>query len=121
MSVQENRASTGKCINVGCLYLRVPVQAANPVVLIIDGDKQYVRFFCSWCAVAKPDTGEYDRPKFSRDHLYPVLKEWFPEMTNLASQVRRSKRCRPGRAAQEAVEFCRAFARREQSSEESRA
>jgi len=40
MRVGKQRAAGGQTINMGRLHLRMTFQAADPVVLIVDGDEQ---------------------------------------------------------------------------------
>lgn len=46
MSVQENCSGSRQSVDIGRFDLRMTIQAADPVVLIIDRNKQNVRLFC---------------------------------------------------------------------------
>ena len=44
MSVGEKNPSSGEPVNVGRPGVRMPTEAANPVVQIIDGDEEDIGF-----------------------------------------------------------------------------
>ena len=44
MSIGEQRPPLGEAVNVRRLDLRMTAQATNPIILIIDGDKEDIRF-----------------------------------------------------------------------------
>ena len=45
MGVRERRAAPGQAIDVRCLCHRMPTEIADPIVLIIDRNKENVRIF----------------------------------------------------------------------------
>ena len=44
MSVREQRASVGQTIDVRRLGVRMAIEAANPVIHVVDGDQQNIRW-----------------------------------------------------------------------------
>lgn len=44
MCIQEYRSSVCQTINMRCLHLRMTAQTTDPVVLVINGNKQNVGF-----------------------------------------------------------------------------
>ena len=45
MPVGKQGAHLGQAVDVGCLGLRVTAEATDPVVQVVDGDKEDVRLF----------------------------------------------------------------------------
>gem|GEM_PF-4779777 len=58
MGVGEEGAGVGECIDIGCVSLRVSVEAADPVILVIDGNHEHVGFGCWWRLFAAAAGGE---------------------------------------------------------------
>ena len=49
MGIEENRPTLSKFVDMRCFDLRVTVKAADPVILVIDGNEENVRLIPSLC------------------------------------------------------------------------
>jgi hypothetical protein len=69
MRVGEDRPLCGETVNVGCLHLWMSAEAADPIVLIVDGKKEDVRRF--GCKSASNADSQHNQQQPSNRFRHP--------------------------------------------------
>jgi hypothetical protein len=83
MSIREQGATLSKPIKIRRLHLRMPAQAANPVIQVINSDEQDVGFFLSIGEVPRYQQDQCEEAEGGKCsfHSDPWLKRLFPFAT----------------------------------------
>ena len=84
MRVREQRAASRQRIDARCFHLRMPAQAANPVVLVINGDEKHV-----WTRIRRAKRGGEAKQQQGKFHGAPANAASKPKLTENAVQASR--------------------------------